>query len=49
MNHKPLLLLKVNLKYTPFVNISVTIHLDIILASIAIGEPNIYDDTLGHH
>jgi len=44
---KPLSLLNVNLKCTPFVNISVTVHQDIILASI--GEPYIYDDTLGNH
>ena len=42
---KPLSLPKVNLKYTPFVNIGVTVHLDIILASIALGEPYVYDDT----
>jgi len=41
---KPLLFLKV---YTPFVNIGVIVHLDVILACI--GEPYIYDDTLGHH
>ena len=39
----PLSLLKVNLKYTPFVNIDITVKLDVVLASI--GERYVFDDT----
>jgi len=41
---KPLSLLKVNLKY---VNSGVTVHLDVILASVS--KPHVFDDTLEHH
>jgi len=43
---KLLSLLKVNLKYTPFVKFNI-VHLDIILASV--GEPFIFDDMSGHN